>query len=90
MAARYPFSGNEQKSMVFTPLLDGTVHNCQTWWNIYSQRWYLTITDDSGDRKLTIPIIGSPEGHDINLLTGVFKSTRMMWRTAIGQIEVTS
>lgn len=34
----YPFSGNEQKSMIFTPMLDGEVYNCQTKWNIAAQR----------------------------------------------------
>lgn len=84
----YPFSGNEQKSMVFTPVLDGEVYNCQTKWNIAAQRWYLNITDNSGRRQLTIPAIGSPKGYDINLLVGAFSKTRMVWRVSDGQIEV--
>lgn len=84
----YPFSGNEQKSMVFTPMLDGEVYNCQTKWNIAAQRWYLNITDNSGRRQLTIPIIGSPADFDINLLVGTFSTTRMVWRISAGQIEV--
>ncbi|ELM1462763.1 hypothetical protein AAII44_001158 [Salmonella enterica] len=84
----YPFSGNEQKSMVFTPMLDGEVYNCQTKWNIAAQRWYLNITDNSGRRQLTIPIIGSSADFDINLLVGTFSTTRMVWRISAGQIEV--
>ncbi len=86
----FPFSGNEQKSMVFTPLLDGEVYNCQTKWNIAGQRWYLNITDNSGNRQLTIPVIASPDGFDINLLAGAFSKTRMVWRYEKGQIEVIS
>ncbi|EEW9942063.1 hypothetical protein HFW01_001557 [Salmonella enterica] len=86
--AYYPFSGNEQKSMVFTPVLDGEVYNCQTKWNIAAQRWYLNITDNSGRRQLTIPVIGSPKNYDINLLVGAFSKTRMVWRVSDGQIEV--
>ncbi|HGE8482418.1 TPA: hypothetical protein ACGD7T_001251 [Serratia marcescens] len=85
---RYPFSGNEQESMIFTPMLDGEVYNCQTKWNIAAQRWYLNITDNSGNRLLTIPMIDSPVGYDINLLIGPFTNTKMVWRYAIGQIEV--
>ncbi|HBZ7597779.1 TPA: hypothetical protein R1B10_001122 [Klebsiella pneumoniae] len=86
--AYFPFSGNEQQSMFFTPILDGEVHNCQIKWNIYSQRWYLNITDNSEHRLLTIPLIASPAGYDINLLISVFTRTRMIWRYAAGQIEV--
>lgn len=86
--AYYPFSGNEQKSMVFTPVLDGEVYSCQTKWNIAAQRWYLNITDNSGRRQLTIPVIGSPKNYDINLLVGAFSKTRMVWRVSDGQIEV--
>lgn len=86
--ALYPFSGNELKSMIFTPLLDGEVYNCQTKWNIAGQRWYLNITDNSGARQLTMPIIGSPDDYDINLLVGVFDTSKMVWRISSGQIEV--
>ncbi len=84
----YPFSGNEQKSMIFTPMLDGEVCNCQIKWNIASQRWYINVTDNSGNRLLTTPMIESPIGYDINMLVGAFNITRMVWRSAIGQIEV--
>ncbi|CAI1546767.1 hypothetical protein PTT17_11170 [Serratia nevei] len=84
----YPFSGNEQKSMIFTPMLDGEVYNCQTKWNIAAQRWYLNITDNSGNRLLTTPMIDSPMGYDINLLIGAFTNTKMVWRSSSGQIEV--
>ncbi|EDQ1381329.1 hypothetical protein GQI37_001076 [Salmonella enterica] len=86
--ALYPFSGNEQKSMVFSPLLDGKIYDCQMKWNIYSQRWYLNVTDNSGNRKLTIPVVTSPADYDINILIGAFSSTKMVWRVASGQIEV--
>lgn len=84
----FPFSGNEQKSMVFTPMLDGEVFNCQIKWNIAAQRWYLTVTDNSGRRQLTIPLMGSPAEFDINLLVGAFSTTKMVWRVTSGQIEV--
>ncbi|WP_254065304.1 hypothetical protein [Cedecea sp. FDAARGOS_727] len=84
----FPFSGNEQKSMVFNPILDGEVYNCQIKWNIAGQRWYLNITDNSGNRQLTTPIVASPVGYDINLLVGAFSISKMVWRHSKGQIEV--
>lgn len=84
----YPFTGNEQQSMMFSPMLDGRIYDCQLKWNIAAQRWYLNITDNSGKRKLTIPVVASPVGYDINLLVGAFTTTKMVWRYSDGQIEV--
>jgi hypothetical protein len=84
----YPFSGNEQTSMVFSPVLDGMVYRCQMKWNIAAQRWYLEITDNSGNRILTVPAVASPVGYDINLLVGAFDKTKMVWRYATSKMEV--
>ena len=43
----YPFTGREQRSVTFSPILDGNVYTCQMKWNIAAQRWYLLITDSS-------------------------------------------
>ncbi|ASN57534.1 hypothetical protein NP142_14240 [Salmonella enterica] len=86
----YPFTGNEQKSMSFTPVLDGSVYDAQIKWNIAAQRWYLLITDSSGKSILNSALVGSTNGTGINLLTGVFSSTTMIWREKDGIIEVTS
>lgn len=76
--------------MVFSPILDGKIYDCRMKWNIAAQRWYLNITDNSGNRKLTMPVVASPVGYDINLLVGAFSTTIMVWRIASGQIEVIS
>lgn len=86
----YPFTGNEQESMAFTPVLDGTVYNCQIKWNLAAQRWYLLITDNSGNTILNTALVGSTVASSINLIYGVFTSTTMVWREKNGQIEVTS
>lgn len=85
----YVFTGNEQNATSFSPTLDGAAYNCTIGWNIAAQRWYLTITDGSGNRLLTRAVTGSPIGTDINLLFGVFTTTTMVWRKLNGQIEVT-
>lgn len=86
----YPFTGNERESMVFTPVLDGSVYNCQIKWNIAAQRWYLLITDNSGNTILNTPMVGSVSDGGINLIYSVFTSTTMIWREKNGQIEVTT
>ncbi len=86
----YPFTGDEQQSMAFTPVLDGSVYDCQIKWNIAAQRWYLNVSDNSGSRLLTTPMIESTTSTGINLIAGIFSATAMYWRGSNGQIEVTS
>lgn len=86
----YSFTGNERESMAFTPVLDGTVYNCQIRWNISAQRWYILITDNSGNTVLNTPAVGSTNESGINLIAGVFSRTTMIWREQNGLIEVTS
>ena len=86
----YSFTGNERESMAFTPALDGTVYNCQIRWNISAQRWYILITDNSGNTVLNTPAVGSTNESGINLIAGVFSRTTMIWREPNGLIEVTS
>ncbi|MBK2607416.1 hypothetical protein [Raoultella ornithinolytica] len=86
----YSFTGNERESMAFTPALDGTVYNCQIRWNISAQRWYILITNNSGNTVLNTPAVGSTNESGINLIAGVFSRTTMIWREQNGLIEVTS
>ncbi|HHT7403189.1 TPA: hypothetical protein ACT19U_004672 [Raoultella ornithinolytica] len=86
----YSFTGNERESMAFTPALDGSVYNCQIRWNISAQRWYILITDNSGNTVLNTPAVGSTNESGINLIAGVFSRTTMIWREQNGLIEVTS
>ena len=86
----YSFTGNERESMAFTPALDGTVYNCQIRWNISAQRWYILITDNSGNTVLNTPAVGSTNESGINLIAGVFSRTTMIWREQNGLSEVTS
>lgn len=86
----YPFTGREQKSMTFSPVLDGTVYTCQLKWNIAAQRWYLLITNSAGNPVLNTAVVGSTSAGGINLISSVFSSTTMIWREKNGKIEVTS
>lgn len=86
----YPFTGREQSSMTFSPILDGNVYTCQMKWNIAAQRWYLQITDSSDNTVMNTAVVGSTTSGCINLIEGVFTATTMIWREKNGQIEVAS
>lgn len=84
----YPFSGNEQKSLEFAPVLDGAVCSARIKWNIAAQRWYLLITDNSGSVLLNTAMVGSTTQGGINLISGAFSQTTLIWREKDAQIEV--
>ncbi|WES88773.1 phage baseplate plug family protein [Dickeya fangzhongdai] len=86
----YPFTGLEQSSVTFSPVLDGIVYTCQIMWNIAAQRWYLLITNSAGNPVLNTAMVGSTSTGGINLIAGVFTATTLIWREKNGQIEVTS
>lgn len=71
----------------FQAALDGQTYNITVAWNVYAQRWYLVIVDQSGNRIATLPRTGSPPNHDINIVGGYFQST-LVWRPSSGQFEI--
>lgn len=68
--------------------LDGATYAGTVAWNVYSQRWYLTLTDASGNTTWVGPIVGSPLTADIYLALGVFTSSTLLYREDTGNFEV--
>ena len=69
--------------------LDGQVYVARAAWNIYGQRWYLSLTDGSGT-VVWGPLIGSPMGVDIYLAIGVFTSSTLLYRADTTSFEITA
>ena len=68
--------------------LDGATYLGVVKWNIAGQRWYLTLTDSSGNVAWNGPVIGSPTGYDIPLALGVFTKSKILYRPDSGNFEV--
>lgn len=68
--------------------LDGSSYKVTAYWNIYGQRWYIKITDSSGNLAWSGPIIGSPDNYDIYLAPGVFSTSTILYRVGTGNFEV--
>lgn len=43
----------------FQPTLDGAVYSATVTWNLFAQRWYLNLSDLSGNRIFSLPVVGS-------------------------------
>jgi hypothetical protein len=81
----------------FQPTLDGQLYSVLVPWNLYSQRYYVEVSDLSGNLICAIPQVGSPvpgqnpflTGNvDLNLVAGYFTTSTLVWRPANQQFEV--
>lgn len=69
--------------------LDGSSYSGAAWWNIAGQRWYFSLTDQSGNNIWTGPLIGSPLNFNILLAPGIFKTSTLLYRADTGNFEQT-
>ena len=72
-----------------TVTLDGNAYLCAVTWSLSGQRWYMTLTDMSGNVAWSGAMVGSPLTSDILLAPGVFSSSTILFREDTGNIEVT-
>jgi hypothetical protein len=85
------FTPNNNSTPPFsTPVtLDSTSYTLSALWNISGQRWYASVTDQSGNMLWTGALVGSPLGYDILLAPGIFTSSTILFREDTGNFEVT-
>ena len=74
-----------------TVTLDGAAYRLVATWNVFGQRWYVTLYDDDNARVLTLPMVssaaGSPDPTDHDIVGGYFAST-LIYRATTGNLEV--
>ena len=83
-----PFTPTSTAVFTFGATLDGAQYNCSVQWNLWAQRWYLFITDISGNPVLTRALIASPTGYGINMVYGLFTSSVMYFWDATQTFDV--
>lgn len=81
------FQPTQQAPFQFNPTLDGASYLVLVTWNLYGQRWYVTVYTLGGVRVLTIPMVGSPADYDLSLTDGYF-ATELVFRQASQSFEV--
>lgn len=69
MTTIIPFVPPPTTAFTFQPILDGATYNATVKWNIFGQRWYVTLVDGQGNRVFTLPLIGSGGGQTIETLS---------------------
>jgi len=81
LTAAPPFSANVT--------LDGASYTLLVFWNIYSARWYVSLTDQFGNLTINQPLIGSPPNANIYLFPGIFTSSTALYRPSTSNFEIT-
>lgn len=88
--AKYAFTPSNNNSPPFqaTLSLDGISYILKVWFNLYSQRWYFSLSDFNQTIIKTAPLISSNATHDINLTFNIFTQNSLIFRQDLGFILV--
>jgi hypothetical protein len=57
-------------------------------WSLSGQRRYLSVSSAQGALVAATPLVGSPPGFDIDLLSGRFLPSTLVFRETTNQFEV--
>jgi hypothetical protein len=82
------FAPSPNQLFQFQLTLDGQPYNLIVTWSLYGQRWYFNIYSLAGPLVLAAALIGSPPNYDINLVSGYFKTSTLVFRASTQQFEV--
>lgn len=91
MTTLIAFTPNNNASPPFSTIftLDGQNYNGAVTWNIAGQRWYLTLSDQSGANIWTGALIGSALDTNIYLAPNIFTTSTLLYRADTGNFEQT-
>ncbi|MHB8406246.1 MAG: phage baseplate plug family protein [Gammaproteobacteria bacterium] len=84
------FLPNSENAPPFSAILtlDGQAYTFAVAWNLYSARWYFSLTDQSGNLVVNQPLIGSPPNANIYLAPGIFTTSTLVYRVSTQNLEI--
>jgi hypothetical protein len=82
------FNPQQNQNFQFNPTLDGVPYVAVVTWNIYGMRYYISVYDISRNLISYIPLVGSPDNYDINLMFGYFTSSTLVYRVSSNNFEI--
>jgi len=87
MTIYYDFLPDGITAPQYNFMLDGGSYTAKVTWNIFGERYYLSIYNTGGALVFSLPLIPSPKGADISISAGYF-TTKIVYRYQNNQIEV--
>lgn len=88
MTTYFPFTPTPQQAVTFQATLDDAPYQIVVPWNAYGKRWYVQCIDTTNVLVFNLPLIGSPDNGDINLLAGYFIASTMVFRVSTQTFEI--
>lgn len=88
MAILVPFKPSATDNFQFNLTLDGASYIAVCTWYAYGERYYIAIYDTFKTLIVFRPVIGSPDGYDIDLLFGYFQTSKLVYRVSSQNFEV--
>lgn len=73
------FTPSSASAFQFQATLDGAAYQCSVPWNVAAQRYYLTITDNSGNQIVSRALVGSTTANPINLVWSYFTTSTLVY-----------
>ena len=81
------FQPSNAAPFIFSAVFDGIQYSISVTWNLTGLRYYVNIYGSDGVLVLSAPVVGSPTGFDVNIVSGYFKST-LVFRTLSNNFEI--
>jgi len=82
-----PFEPTATANFQFQVTLDGGAYTCICTWNLYGQRYYVSVYSPDTTLVLCVPLIGSTDSNNISLVAGYFTS-KLVFRISSQSFEV--
>jgi len=65
----FPFTPAIGQNMTFNPVLNGTTYSAIITWNVFGQRWYLNLSDSSGNLIISTAVVSSDDPYAIESIS---------------------
>lgn len=82
-----PFNPSTTANWQAQITLDSAPYTIVTTWNVYGQRYYVSLYAADQTLKLCVPLVGSTDSNNISLVAGYFTST-LVFRISSQSFEV--
>lgn len=83
------FNPQSNQNFSFNVVLDGVSYIAVCTYNLYAQRYYISIYDTARILIVINPLAASPDHYDIDLVYGYFTTSTLVYRGSSGNFEVT-
>jgi hypothetical protein len=76
------------RGFTFQATFDDTAYTLNVTWNVFGQRWFITCLTANNVPIFHLPVVGSPQDGDINMLAGYFQRSTMVFRDHGANFEI--